>query len=76
MIEELKIKDAITRHNLTVSEVASRMGVNRFTLAHHMSGNPTVEILSRIAKAIGCDVVDLFTKKEIVCPKCGERIKT
>ncbi len=74
MINELRIKDAIKHHGLTVTEVAMKMGVSRFTLARHMSGNPTIEILDRIAKAIGCDVVDLFSKKDVICPKCGERI--
>ena len=39
----------------------------------------SVEVLERIAKAIGCDISELFDKPErenyIVCPHCGRRIR-
>lgn len=79
MIEKLIIKEAIKKYGTTVTEVASKMGITRITLSTHINGNPSAEILLRIADAIGCDVKELFySEKEnntITCPKCGARFK-
>lgn len=81
MKQELAIKDAIKRHGTSVMEVAERMGISRFTLSTHINGNPSAEILLRIAEAIGCPVSELFTPSlgespgGFVCPKCGARLK-
>ena len=76
----LNIKKAIFDRGLEVREVAARMGITNVTLSRHINGNPSVDILNRIADAIGCDVTDLFDSKQadqniIVCPKCGTRLK-
>lgn len=79
----LRIKEVIKEHGLTIGEVASRMGIHRITLGTHISGNPSVEVLSRIAAAIGCKVTDLFAepadsdsdnRMKITCPYCGRKI--
>ena len=79
----LNIKKAIFDRGLEVREVATRMGITNVTLSRHINGNPSVDILNRIAEAIGCDVTDLFDTHQttddnenvIVCPKCGTRLK-
>ena len=79
----LNIKKAIFDRGLEVREVATRMGITNVTISRHINGNPSVEILNRIANAIGCDVTDLFDTHQtidnneniIVCPKCGTRLK-
>ena len=61
----MDIKRSIKANGLTVKEVAERMGIN---------GNPSVEVLERIAAAIGCNVGDFFAPQPtntIMCPKCG-----
>ena len=82
----LNIKKAIKEHGLEVREVASRMGITPTALSQHLNGkmykgkrvepNPSVEILNRIANAIGCDVVELFDQVEkkplTTCPHCGK----
>lgn len=79
MIEKLIIKDTIKKYGTTVNEVASKMGITRITLSTHINGNPSTEILLRIADAIGCDVTELFSsdinQNTITCPKCGARFK-
>lgn len=79
MIEKLIIKEVIKKYGTTITEVASKMGITRITLSTHINGNPSTEILIRIADAIGCDVTELFySEKEnntITCPKCGARFK-
>ncbi len=79
MIERLRIKDAIKEHNTSINEVAQKMGISRFTLSTHVNGNPSTEVLLRIADAIGCPVTELFEqpKKDaltINCPHCGKDI--
>ena len=74
----LNIKKAIKENGFEVREIAHKMGITPTGLSQHINGNPSVEVLERIANAIGCDVSDLFDKPErenyIICPHCGKRI--
>lgn len=86
----LNIKKAIKDHGLEVRQVAEKMGITPTALSQHLNGkmykgkrvnpNPSVDILQRIANAIGCDVVELFDPIErgssptIICPNCGKEI--
>jgi len=75
----LQIKEVVKAKGLTIQQVADKMGINRVGLSNHINGNPSVEILERIANAIGCDIVELFEHPEkdeaqIVCPHCGKNI--
>lgn len=79
MIDRLMIKEAIKRYGTSVNEVADKMGISRVTLSTHINGNPSTEILLRIADAIGCPVTELFEqpKKDaltLTCPNCGKDI--
>lgn len=86
----LNIKRAIKERNLEVRQVAAKMGITPTALSQQINGkmykgrrvdsNPSVEVLTRIANAIGCDVVELFdpVRQEdntIICPHCGKVIK-
>lgn len=80
MIDRLIIKDAIKRYGTSVNAVADKMGISRVTLSTHINGNPSTEILLRIADAIGCPVTELFEqpKKDslsFTCPNCGHPLK-
>lgn len=79
MIDRLIIKDTIKRYGTSVNEIAEKMGISRVTLSTHINGNPSTEILLRIADAIGCPVTELFDqpKKDTLtlsCPHCGKSI--
>ncbi len=70
----MDIKRAIRANGLTVKKVAEKMGITPVGLSQHINGNPSVEVLERIAAAVGCNVRDFFgesNKNTIVCPKCG-----
>lgn len=56
----LIIKKIIKEKGLSVQEIAEKMGISRVTLSQHLNGNPTVQILQRIAEAIGVSVKELF----------------
>ena len=79
MIERLIIKETMKKYGTSVIEVAEKMGITRVTLSTHINGNPSTEILLRIADAIGCDITELFSKENpdntITCPKCGTKFK-
>lgn len=86
----LNIKRAIKEHGLEVRQVAAKMGITPTALSQQINGkmykgrrvdsNPSVDVLTRIANAIGCDVVELFDPvhqdtNTITCPHCGKVIK-
>ena len=73
----MDIKRAIKANGLTVKEVAERMGITPVGLSQHINGNPSVEVLERIATAIGCNVSDFFALQPtntLTCPHCGKSI--
>lgn len=79
MIDRLMIKEAMKRYGTSVNEVADKMSISRVTLSTHINGNPSTEVLLRIADAIGCPVTELFEQPKtgtasLSCPHCGKSI--
>lgn len=75
----LRIKEAIKERGTTVQDLAERMGITRVGLSQHINGNPSVEVLERIAFALGCPVTELFEQPKsgiasLSCPHCGKSI--
>lgn len=56
----LRIKEVIKEKGMTVNSLAEKMGINRVGLSNHINGNPSVEVLEKIADALGVDVPELF----------------
>jgi len=54
------IKKIAREKGLTMAEVADRMGIKGPTLSQNINGNPTVEMLARIAAALQVDIRLLF----------------
>ena len=61
------------------------MGISHITFSYHVNGNPSVDVLFRIADAIGCHVTELFDpptdsqdqtdgQGSVVCPHCGKPV--
>lgn len=76
----LRIKEVIKERGTTVQDLAERMGITRVGLSQHINGNPSVEVLERIAFALGCPVTELFEQPKtdtvsLTCPHCGKDIK-
>ena len=73
----LRIKEVIKEKGLTVTLLAEKMGINRVGLSNHINGNPSVEILQRIADTLKVDIVELFEpakSNEFTCPNCGTKL--
>ena len=74
----LRIKEVIKEKGMTVNSLAEKMRINRVGLRNHINGNPSVEVLERIAAALDVPVTELFEHPKegvIHCPKCGTEIK-
>ena len=52
-----RIKEVIKKQGTTVQELAEKMGISRVGLSQHINGNPSVEVLERIATALRCSSV-------------------
>lgn len=59
-IMALNIKAAIKKYHLTSKKVAENMNISPITLSYHVNGNPSVQVLYKIAEGIGCHVTELF----------------
>lgn len=73
----MDIKRVIKAKGLTVKDIADKMGISSVGLSQHINGNPSVQVLERIADAVGCEVGDFFEKSAndyLSCPHCGKKI--
>ena len=73
----LRIKEVIKEKGSTVQALADKMGINRVGLSNHINGNPSVEILQRIADALEVNITELFEpakSNEFTCPNCGTKL--
>ena len=73
----MRIKELLREKNVTAKELAEKMGVTAPSLSTAINGNPTVEMLTRIAVALGVPVTELFDQPSsdaINCPYCGGKI--
>lgn len=65
----LRIKEIIREKKMTAKLLASKMGISSAGLSQHINGNPSLEVLERIASALDVQITDLFKikskKKEI-----------
>ena len=74
----MRIKEVIKEKGLTVGEIAKRMGVVQPALSRVINGNPTVEMVERVAAAIGVPTSELFEKPaagNFTCPNCGSELR-
>ncbi len=58
----LRIEEILKEKGLTKGDLAESMGISRQTLHSHLTGNPSLEILNRIAKALNVTIAELFDK--------------
>lgn len=80
-----RIKEIIKETGKTQKEFAEEIGITLGGLNQHLSGNPSVEVLEKIANALEVPIWQLFTSPEevkakeeegvITCPKCGQKFK-
>ncbi|WP_406683330.1 helix-turn-helix domain-containing protein [Seonamhaeicola sp. MEBiC1930] len=59
----LIIKEIIKKKGFTVTSFADKIGMTQVSLSRIINGNPTVDTLEKIAKALEVEVRDLFSGK-------------
>ncbi|TFD96679.1 helix-turn-helix domain-containing protein [Dysgonomonas capnocytophagoides] len=71
----MNIDHILKREKISKVDLAKRMDVSREYLYRILDGNPTLETLEKLAKALGVPVRDLFPEEEssITCPNCGKK---
>lgn len=77
----MRIREAIEQQGMTTQDVAKKMGITLSGLNQHISGNPSIKVLTKIAEAINVPMWQLFASPEevqlpsnvhsIKCPHCG-----
>ena len=74
----ININSIIKAKRLSKIEVAKRMGLSRESLYRILSGNPTLDNITKLAAALGVPVTELFEQPKsdaITCPNCGVRLE-
>lgn len=72
-----KIKEICEKRNLTITELGRMIGLKKSSIYSVINnGNPTVETLEKIAKALNVKVKDFFEedKEVFTCPHCHQPI--
>lgn len=79
----MRIREAIEQQGMTTQDVAKKMGITLSGLNQHISGNPSIKVLTKIAEALNVPMWQLFASPEevqlpsnalsIKCPHCGNK---
>lgn len=80
-ITMIDIKKNIRRQGKTVRWVAEQLGKSEQNLGQQIGHNPTINLISEIAKVIGCSIADIVADTDsaqppstFICPHCGKPI--
>ncbi len=77
---ELRIKDLCKQRGMTVTALAEKVGITQPNMSNIVNAktSPSLELLERIARALGVDVAELFAPQQVgvfTCPHCGARLR-
>lgn len=71
---KLRIKEVCSLKGITQKELAEKIGTTEVTLSRAGGGNTSLDMVEKIASALGVDIAELFTPSNgsrVICPKCG-----
>lgn len=80
MAIDSRVKELCRGKNMTLADIAEKIGVSASSLSQIMKGNPTLSKLQDIASALDVSVAELFEPQDEAqlvgrCPHCGKPIK-
>ena len=61
---ELLIKEVLKRKGISVKELSQLLGITRDACYKYINGNPTINVLDRIAKVLDVDVRSLIAGRD------------
>lgn len=79
----MRVKEILKDKQLTLNDLAQKLGVSRQALYLQINNNPRISTLQRIADALGVPVGQLFDQTPqptnadhnvVTCPHCGEKL--
>ena len=79
----MRVKEILKDKQLTLNDLAQKLGVSRQALYLQINNNPRISTLQKIADALGVPVGQLFDQapqptnaehNTITCPHCGEKL--
>lgn len=71
---KLRIKEVCSLKGITQKELAEKIGTTKVTLSRAGAGNTSLDMVEKIASALGVDIAELFAPSNgnrVICPKCG-----
>lgn len=79
----MRVKAILKDKQLTLNDLAQKLGVSRQALYLQINNNPRISTLQRIADALGVPVGQLFDQtpadtadhNTITCPHCGAKLE-
>lgn len=77
---QLRIKEVSKSQGISITKLAELVGITQPNMSNIANGktSPSLELLDRIAAALGVTVPELFAPQPtntITCPHCGKPIK-
>lgn len=77
---QLRIKEVSKSQGISITKLAELVGITQPNMSNIANGktSPSLELLDRIAAALGVTVPELFAPQPtntITCPHCGKSIK-
>lgn len=77
MIMDYRIKEILKEKGISQKDLAEKLGISPPSLSQSLNGNATINLLEKIADALGVPLFELFAEREtgvITCPHCGKKI--
>lgn len=56
----MRIREILSQQGISTKELANRMGISQSALNQHISGNPSIKVLSSIASNLKVPIWQLF----------------
>lgn len=77
---QLRIKEISKSQGVSITKLAELVGITQPNMSNIANGktSPSLDLLERIAVALGVSVPELFASQPtntIICPHCGKPIK-
>ncbi len=60
----LKVKELCRKKDMTIKQIAEKMGIAPESLSRAINGNPKLSTIRKISEVLGVSITDLFDRNE------------